>query len=118
MEDRRKNKRLELSGQIMIKQLGGDGLESVDINITDASSTGIGFITDKQLTIGNNYEAMLTIWTKEVLHVVVQIVRASKEDTQFHYGGLFIGMSEDTKKRIDVYEIVEDEKAKLQGDNK
>ncbi len=116
MEDRRKSKRLELTGEILLKELGTGTVEPCDIHITDCSSAGIGFYTDKQLTIGHNYEANLRIWTQEVLPVFVQIVRASKEnDDKFHYGGSFIGMPEDVKKRIDVYELVEDEKAKLEG---
>lgn len=119
MEDRRKSKRLELTGEILLKELGTDAVESCDIHITDCSSAGIGFSTDKQLTIGHNYEANLRIWTKEVLPVFIQIVRATKgNDDLFHYGGSFIGMPEDVKKRIDVYELVEDEKARLEGDNK
>ena len=118
MEDRRRSKRLDLSGEIIIKELGTNAATSCDIKITDASSAGIGFSTDKQLTIGDNYEANLTIWTKEVLHVFIQIVRAKKDGDTYHYGGSFIGMPEDVKKRIDVYELVEDEKAKLAGENK
>ncbi len=117
MEERRKSRRLDLTGEILIKELGTNEVHNVDIHITDASSSGIGFSTNQQLTIGHNYEAKITIWTKEVLHVIIQIVRASKEDDVFHYGGLFIGMPEDVRKRIDVYETVEEEKAKLEGDN-
>jgi hypothetical protein len=50
--------------------------------------------------------------------VFIQIVRAKKDGDEYHYGGSFIGMPEDVKKRIDVYELVEDEKAKLAGENK
>ncbi len=113
MEERRKTKRLDLAGEIIIKELGSGKEHSVDIKITDASTDGIGFTTNEQLMIGNNYEANLTIWTKEVLHVFVQIVRAVKlDDGNYHYGGIFIGMPEDVKMRIKVYETVEDEKAK------
>ncbi|MBO4456893.1 MAG: PilZ domain-containing protein [Butyrivibrio sp.] len=109
MEDRRKNRRLELSGEIIIKEIGGNKYETVEIKITDCSRDGVGFSTPTQLTIGANYEANLTIWTKEVLHVFIQIVRATKaDDKNFHYGGLFIGMPEDMKMRIDVYETVKD----------
>ncbi|MCR5670656.1 MAG: PilZ domain-containing protein [Butyrivibrio sp.] len=109
MEDRRKRKRLELSGEILLKQLGGgEAAESAQIEITDCSSNGIGFTADVQLTIGNNYEANLTLWTKEVLHVFIQIVRATKENDVFRYGGIFIGMPDADKMRIDVYETVED----------
>ncbi len=117
MEERRKSRRLDLTGEILLKELGTSEVRNCDIRITDCSSTGLGFATDQQLTIGNNYEAKITIWTKEVLHVIIQIVRASKENDLFHYGGLFIGMPEDVRKRIDVYETVEEEKEKLKGDN-
>ena len=115
MDDRRRSRRIDLSGEIIIKEIGSQKEETVDIKITDASSVGVGFITQKQLTIGDNYEANLAIWTKEILHVFIKIIRASVDEDGYHYGGLFIGMPEDVKQRIDVYEIVEDEKAKLEG---
>ena len=113
MEEKRRSRRIDLSGEIIIKEIGSGSEKSIDIKITDASSVGVGFTTDEQLAIGNNYEANLAIWTKEVLHVFIKIVRASVDEEGYHYGGLFIGMPEDVKQRIDVYEIVEDEKAKL-----
>ncbi|MCR5157178.1 MAG: PilZ domain-containing protein [Butyrivibrio sp.] len=110
MEDKRKHKRLQLTGEIILKQLGGSGeATAAQIEIHDCSRDGIGFTTDAQLTIGNNYEANLTLWTKETLHVFVQIVRASKEGNDFHYGGIFIGMPDTDKMRIEVYETVEDQ---------
>ena len=117
MNEKRKHKRLELSGEILIKHLGGNGdATPAQIDITDASRDGIGFSSDKQLTIGDNYEANLTIWTKEVLHVFVQIVRAEKEPDRdfFHYGGIFIGMPDADKMRIEVYETVQDTLASQQ----
>ena len=113
MEEKRRSKRIDLSGEIIIKEIGTGSEKAIDIKINDASSVGVGFTTDEQLTIGNNYEANLAIWTKEVLHVFIKIVRASVDEDGYHYGGLFIGMPEDIKQRIDVYEIVEEEKAKL-----
>ncbi len=110
MEDKRKHKRIALSGEIILKQLGGSGdTETAQIEITDCSRDGVGFSTDAQLTIGDNYEANLTLWTKEVLHVFVQIVRAAKIDDKFHYGGIFIGMPDSDKMRIEVYETVRDQ---------
>ena len=110
MEEKRKHKRLELSGELDLKQLGGGGEPMLaQIEIHDCSRDGIGFTTDAQLTIGNNYEANLRLWTKEILHVFIQIVRASKEENGFRYGGIFIGMPEADMMRIDVYETVEDQ---------
>ena len=114
MEERRKTRRLELSGEIIIKELGGasDAGEAVEIQIVDASTTGIGFKTDKQLVIGDIYDANLTLWNKEKIRAFVQIVRAKLEGDIYHYGGIFIGMPEDVKMRIQVYETVKDEIAK------
>ena len=109
MEEKRRHKRLELSGEIDLKQLGGDGgSQMAQIEIHDCSRDGIGFTTDAQLTVGNNYEANLTLWNKDVIHVFIQIVRASKEEEGFRYGGIFIGMPEADMMRIDVYETVKD----------
>ena len=110
MEEKRRSKRLDLTGELLLTQLGATGEpEKADIEITDCSRDGLGFSAGVQLTIGNNYEANLTIWTKEVLHVFVQIVRAAKIDDGFHYGGIFIGMPDSDKMRIEVYETVEDQ---------
>ena len=75
MLEKRKNKRLELSGELILTQMGASGeSEKATIEITDCSKDGLGFSTDAQLTIGNNYGANLTLWTKEVLHVFIQTV--------------------------------------------
>ncbi|MBQ7429804.1 MAG: PilZ domain-containing protein [Butyrivibrio sp.] len=107
MIERRKNKRLGLTGELLLCPIGGSGNpEAVSIEITDASKTGIGFITDKHLTIGDNYEANLTIWTKEVLHVFLQIVRANEIENGYSYGAFFIGMPDYDAQRITAYETV------------
>ncbi len=116
MEEKRRSKRLELSGELILTQLGPTSEpEKADIEITDCSRDGLGFSTDAQLTIGNNYEANLTLWTKEVLHVFVQIVRAAKIDDRFHYGGIFIGMPDADKMRIEVYETVKDQLKEMEN---
>ena len=110
MEDKRKHKRLELDGELLLTQLGGgESHQKAQIEITDCSRDGIGFSTEAQLTIGNIYEANLRLWTKEVIHVFIQIVRASKVDDLFHYGGIFIGMPDSESMRIQVYETVEEQ---------
>ena len=109
MQEKRKSKRLELTGKIIIKPLSeGSAPESVTISVLDCSRHGLGFMTDRQLVMGNTYEAYLTIWTKEVLHVFMQIVRAVKRDDGYLYGCSFIGMTETDRQRIAVYETVSD----------
>lgn len=108
MEERRKSRRLELESRLVIKRLDGGKEEEVSIEITDVSKTGVGFLCGATLTIGAVYEAYLTIWTKEVLHAFLQIVRIEMEGTEFQYGAVFIGMPETDKSRIETYQTIND----------
>lgn len=108
MEERRKSNRRELTSKLIIKRLGGvDVDETVEIDITDVSKTGIGFTCSKALEIGAVYESYLRIWTQEVLHAFLEIIRIEKRDSVFSYGGIFIGMPEMDAARIEVYDTVE-----------
>lgn len=108
MEEKRRNKRTELLSKLVMKRLDGAGTEEVSIEVTDVSKTGVGFTADKPLMIGAVYETYLTIWTKEVIHAFVEIVRIEKKGPKFNYGAIFIGMPEMDAARIEVYQTVED----------
>ena len=45
-----------------------------------SESTGVGFICTEKLDIGAVYEGYLTIWTKEVIHCFIEVVRIVKEE--------------------------------------
>lgn len=109
MEEKRKHKRTELLSKLVLKRLDGSGVEEVGIEVSDVSKTGVGFTADKALSIGAVYEAYLTIWTKEVLHAFLEIIRIEKVGDKFNYGSIFIGMPEMDAVRIEVYQTVEDE---------
>ena len=112
MNEKRKSNRRELESRLVIKKLGddSDSGQEVAIEVIDVSKTGIGFICTIPLTIGAVYEAYLTIWTKEVIHAFIEIVRIEKEEDIFHYGGIFIGMPEMDAKRIEIYDQFESNK--------
>lgn len=109
MEERRRSNRRELTSTIIVKRLDGSPInEEVQIDIVDVSKTGIGFACSKALEIGAVYEAYLRIWTQEVLHAFLEIVRIEKKDSHtYGYGGIFIGMPEMDAARIEVYDTVE-----------
>ena len=106
MEERRKSKRTDLKSKLLVKRLDDGTLEEVSVDVLNVSKTGIGFNCDELLEIGAVYEAYLTIWTKEVIHAFIEIIRIEKEPDTFQYGGLFIGMPEIDLQRIDVYNVV------------
>ena len=109
MQERRKSKRTELHSVIMMKRLDNQDEQEIQIEINDISKTGVGFVCDEPLAIGNVYESYLTIWTKEVLHAFLRIVRIEMIDGNFHYGAIFIGMPEMDAARIEVYQTVNEE---------
>lgn len=109
MEERRKNRRIELGAKLLIKRMD-DSAEPKEVNIevTDVSKTGVGFICPVQLDMGAVYESFLTIWTKEILHTFLEIVRVDKkEEGRYEYGAIFIGMTEQDASRIATYDTIE-----------
>lgn len=107
MEERRRSQRMELKSKLVAKRLDSDESRELEIDITDVSKTGVGFGCSEALTIGAVYEAFLTIWTKEVIHAFIEIVRiVKKEEGGYQYGGIFVGMPEIDAHRIEVYETV------------
>ena len=109
MEERRRSKRTELHSVLVIKRLGSQDEQEITIEVNDISKTGVGFVCEEPLDIGNVYESYLTIWTKEVLHAFLRIVRIEMIDGEFHYGAVFIGMPEMDAARIEVYQTINDE---------
>lgn len=105
MEERRKSRRMDLEARLIVKRLDSGEKREVIINISDVSRTGVGFSCSDKLELQAVYECHLTIWTKEVIHAFLQIVRANmRGEDDFHYGAVFIGMSEQDATRISVYE--------------
>ena len=112
MEERRKNRRIDLESHLIMKSLNGDPKNAM-IDITDVSKTGVGFESTQMLSIGTVYEAYLTIWTKEVLHAFLEIIRIEKvqgEDNKdgqlYNYGATFVGMPEMDASKISIYDVV------------
>ena len=110
MEERRKNKRTTLNSSIILKRLDDGRDEEVDIEVMDVSKTGVGFTCTAPLTIGAIYESFLTIWTKEVLHAILEIIRIEKKGNTISYGAIFVGMPEMDACRIETYHTVEESK--------
>ncbi len=106
MDERRKVQRTELSSRLIIKQLDNNGIGEVAIEVTDISKTGVGFSSTQPLVIGGVYEGYLTIWTKEVLHAFMEIVRIEKKEDLYEYGAFFVGMPEMEANRIEIYQTI------------
>lgn len=113
MEERRRANRRSLLSNLVVKRLDGGENEEVVIDIVDVSKSGIGFRCDQLLGIGTVYEGFLRIWTQEVIHAFLEIVRIEKKSEGFHYGAIFIGMPATDASRIEVYDTVESLKQEI-----
>lgn len=110
MEEKRRSKRLELQVNIQMERLDeGDGVTTVKyvkVDVTDLSRHGIGFTSKKLLQEYSYYNADIQIWTKEIINVVIKIIRRQDEgDGSYHYGGEFIGMTDSDALKIDIYQM-------------
>lgn len=108
MEEKRKCRRMDLKSRLVVKRIdnGKENCIDIFIDVANVSKTGIGFESTEQLRIGEVYEAFLTIWTQEVIHAFIEVVRIEKiADGEYSYGGIFIGMPEIDAQRIGVYDI-------------
>ena len=108
MVERRKSKRTKLDSRLVMKRLDDGKSNEVQIEILDVSKSDVGFSCYEKLFIGEVYESFLTIWTKEVLHAFLQIVRIEMKGDKFLYGATFVGMPEMEASRIEVYQTIHD----------
>ena len=111
MEEKRKHKRLDLDVNIQLERLDEEGvttLKYVHVDVTDISRSGIGFKCSKELEKGTYYDTKIQIWTKEVVDAVLEIVRLEKREDGYHYGAIFIGMTDTDALKIDIYQIFND----------
>ena len=109
MEEKRHHKRLELSVRIQLERIESEGVTTVkffDVDVTDISRTGIGFVASQELEIGTYYDTKIMIWTKETIDSVVEIVRRENTpDGKYKYGCVFIGLQDTDALKIDIYQI-------------
>ena len=111
MEEKRRHKRLDLDVSVELERLDEGGittLKYIHVDVTDISRSGIGFKTEQLLGTESYYDAKIQIWTKEIISVVIEIVRRSETENGYRYGSRFIGMSDTDALKIDIYQIFND----------
>ena len=112
MDERRRRERTDLEAQLKIKRADGTKIEEFEIDVTDISISGLGFTCAEELELGEIYDGVLTIWTKEKLNVFLDIVRRLEVGDKISYGAQFVGMPDLYKRKIGVYQTVENESKK------
>lgn len=109
MEEKRNDRRMGLSAKLLIKNMNDteSQVKETSIEILDVSKSGVGFICDTPLSIGAVYETHLKIWTDEVIHAFLKVVRIEQtKEERYVCGTIFIGLPEMNAKRIEVYDLL------------
>ena len=106
MQERRKSKRSSLESKLVMKRIDSGLSDEVAIEVMDVSKGGVGFRCDEVLQIGKIYESYLTLWTKEVLHAFLQIIRIELKEQRYYYGATFVGLPEMDASRIETYQTI------------
>jgi len=96
---------MDLQVTLLLRQVGEQNAQGViNVDVFDISQSGIGFMSSVALNEGTTYESDVHIWTGDIIHAFIEIVRCSKEGEGYKCGGIFIGMPESDWCRIRVYE--------------
>lgn len=114
MEEKRKSRRLILDAHLIMNRIENGSQDRIPVDVIDISKEGVGFKSEELLAVNSIYEAELTIWTKEVIHCFVNVIRFDNSGDKFIYGGIFVGMTEHDASKIAIYDMFhEAEKAGL-----
>ena len=109
--EKRKNKRVDMITDVELSRLGEEGTTAdryVNANIFNISRGGIGFETMYPLEIGSYYDTRITLWSREVVSAVLEIIHGEELERGYRYGGEFIGISDSDALKIDIYQVFND----------
>ncbi len=115
MEEKRKDRRLDLDVSIELERLDQGEmttLKMMHVVVTDLSSSGMGFQTSSPMDIGSLYDTRIRIWTKEIIDTVIRVVRCNKiADNAYQCGASFVGLASADALKINIYQMLNPEEA-------
>ncbi|MBO5279028.1 MAG: PilZ domain-containing protein [Lachnospiraceae bacterium] len=103
MEEKRRSKRMDIDVKISLRAIEGDGTagRSYEVEVMNISRGGMAFKCLEELSIKGFYDTQITIWTKERINTVIQVLHKDGDV----YGGKFVGMAAPDQFKIEVYEL-------------
>ncbi len=113
MEEKRKNKRLDIGVKVEIERIDEANVTTVkymEVEVTNISKTGLAFrVPDVEFEEGACFDAKIQIWTKETIDTIFKVVRVNKlEDGTYEYGCIFVGMTDTDALKIEIYQLFND----------
>ena len=94
-----------------LARLNADGTADggvVNADILNISRGGIGFLSRKRLGVGSYYDTKISLFSREIIDAVLEIVHVEEQEKGYYYGGEFIGISDSDAVKIDIYQVFYD----------
>ena len=108
--ERRKTNRLPIDVRISLKavEIGSQkGINDLSVDVVNISRGGIAFLSTAKLAMNTYFDTTITLWTKEKIDTVIEIVRMEDAgDDGTLYGCRFIGLQSSEQLKIQIYEMV------------
>ena len=113
MEEKRKNKRLDIDVKVEIERIDQDNITTVkymEVEVVNISKTGLAFrVPEVEFEVGACFDARIQIWTKETIDTIFKVVRVNKlDDGIYEYGCIFVGMTDTDALKIEIYQLFND----------
>ena len=111
MLEKRKHKRLKMEHALELARLNADGTADggvVNADILNISRGGVGFLSRKRLEVGSYYDTRISLFSREMIDAVLEIVHVEEQEKGYYYGGEFIGIADSDAVKIDIYQVFHD----------
>jgi hypothetical protein len=109
MQEKRRDRRMSLEAAIELERLDKQELTTlklINVNVTDMSGSGMGFRSSQPLDIHAMYDTTIQIWTRDVIHAVIRVVRCEKiSEGVYQCGATFVGLGRADALKITIYSL-------------
>lgn len=112
--EKRKSKRSDVDVQISLNEIGdqfvsGYSNNLIPVSVVNISKDGIAFKTKEKLILNSFYDTVVKLSNSDSFESVIEIVRMENMgEPETTYGCRFVGINNDDRFKIDVYQIVND----------
>lgn len=118
MQERRRSNRMKIDVSIKLNSVkNGDAdikhlnKEAITVDLVNLSKDGLAFTSEEKLELNTFYDTSIVLWTKEKFDSVIEIVRMENMGNgPTLYGCRFIGIMPSDQLKIQIYEMVNENK--------
>lgn len=110
MDELRRYKRIPIKLSLEVKQLFKQDYEVVpgidaEIQVTDISRNGIGFLCSSKLPVGYYFNSRIQLGEGDFFYAVIHIIRCSVlNEKEYSYGTEFVGLAPFLANKVDEYD--------------